>query len=298
MRRLYQECHLIHADLSEYNLLYYRGLVYVIDVSQSVEHDHPHALEFLRTDCVNVNAFFNRRGAQTLRLRDLFEYVTAKSLAATDQTSTVFDEDAYLKDLQQRAIIGDQSLHTTATEEAVFQRSFIPRNLNEVVNLEKEIRLVNDGGAKDLVYRSIAGVVGSASVPPNGRHSDDSEKTLKANMLSRVLGVNLQSNSQEDRLQDSVAAIHNDEEDYISSSDEDELLSMSDDSELDGSSASEEDELAGGGVAIDPEEFRKAKKVFSLFSADSRYQSKTIRSINKQSKRPKDLKDKRKCQNP
>ena len=27
----------------------------MIDVSQSVEHDHPHALEFLRRDCCNVN---------------------------------------------------------------------------------------------------------------------------------------------------------------------------------------------------------------------------------------------------
>ena len=26
----------------------------MIDVSQSVEHDHPHALEFLRKDCTNI----------------------------------------------------------------------------------------------------------------------------------------------------------------------------------------------------------------------------------------------------
>lgn len=55
MRVLYQECKLIHADLSEYNMLYYEDTVYVIDVSQSVEHDHPHALEFLRRDIANVN---------------------------------------------------------------------------------------------------------------------------------------------------------------------------------------------------------------------------------------------------
>ena len=34
---------------------YHEGTLYVIDVSQSVEHDHPHALEFLRKDCTNVN---------------------------------------------------------------------------------------------------------------------------------------------------------------------------------------------------------------------------------------------------
>lgn len=34
---------------------YHDGHAYVIDVSQSVEHDHPHALEFLRKDCHNTN---------------------------------------------------------------------------------------------------------------------------------------------------------------------------------------------------------------------------------------------------
>lgn len=34
---------------------YHNGDAYIIDVSQSVEHDHPHALEFLRKDCSNVN---------------------------------------------------------------------------------------------------------------------------------------------------------------------------------------------------------------------------------------------------
>lgn len=28
---------------------------------QSVEHDHPHALDFLRMDCRNVNDFFRRK---------------------------------------------------------------------------------------------------------------------------------------------------------------------------------------------------------------------------------------------
>lgn len=34
---------------------YHNGDAYIIDVSQSVEHDHPHALEFLRKDCSNIN---------------------------------------------------------------------------------------------------------------------------------------------------------------------------------------------------------------------------------------------------
>ena len=60
MRAMYHRCKLVHGDLSEYNLLYHDGHVYVIDVSQSVEHDHPHASEFLRKDCRNVTDFFAR----------------------------------------------------------------------------------------------------------------------------------------------------------------------------------------------------------------------------------------------
>lgn len=45
-----------YLDLSEYNMLYHNGTLFVIDVSQSVEHDHPHSLQFLRSDIINVNA--------------------------------------------------------------------------------------------------------------------------------------------------------------------------------------------------------------------------------------------------
>ena len=33
------------------NLLYHQNKLFVIDVSQSMEQDHPHALDFLRLDC-------------------------------------------------------------------------------------------------------------------------------------------------------------------------------------------------------------------------------------------------------
>lgn len=58
VRVLFQECKLIHADLSEYNMLYYEKRLYMIDVSQSIEHDHPHAIDFLRRDILNVNSYF------------------------------------------------------------------------------------------------------------------------------------------------------------------------------------------------------------------------------------------------
>lgn len=65
MRRMFHRCKLVHADLSEYNILYlscveelslltfsyYKNRMYFIDVSQSVEHDHPNSLQFLRKVC-------------------------------------------------------------------------------------------------------------------------------------------------------------------------------------------------------------------------------------------------------
>jgi len=67
---------LVHADLSEYNLLYHKKEVWVIDVSQSVEHDHPMALDFLRRDCEIINFFFQKKGVLVLTIQSTFNYVT------------------------------------------------------------------------------------------------------------------------------------------------------------------------------------------------------------------------------
>ena len=61
---MYQKCKLVHADLSEYNMLWHDNRVWFIDVSQAVEPIHPHALEFLYRDCINVTEFFKKRGLQ------------------------------------------------------------------------------------------------------------------------------------------------------------------------------------------------------------------------------------------
>jgi RIO kinase 1 len=42
-------------DILIYFLLDLQGHLYIIDVSQSVDLDHPHALEFLCEDCVHIS---------------------------------------------------------------------------------------------------------------------------------------------------------------------------------------------------------------------------------------------------
>ena len=75
MRRMYWDCKLVHGDLSEYNMLYHEEKVYIIDVSQSVEHEHPSAMDFLRSDCRNVNDFFEKKGIETASNRLLFDFI-------------------------------------------------------------------------------------------------------------------------------------------------------------------------------------------------------------------------------
>ncbi|CBQ69591.1 related to RIO Kinase 1 [Sporisorium reilianum SRZ2] len=78
VRIMYHECRLVHADLSEYNILYHEGHLWIIDVSQSVEHDHPRAYDFLRADLGHVDEYFAKRGVHTLGLRRSFEFVVSE----------------------------------------------------------------------------------------------------------------------------------------------------------------------------------------------------------------------------
>ena len=44
---MYSKCKLVHADLSEYNILYWGRKIQVIDLGQAVEITHPSAADFL-----------------------------------------------------------------------------------------------------------------------------------------------------------------------------------------------------------------------------------------------------------
>lgn len=57
---LYKKAELVHADLSEFNILY-GDKPYLIDMGQSVTRDHPRALPFLMRDIRNVNRYFKNR---------------------------------------------------------------------------------------------------------------------------------------------------------------------------------------------------------------------------------------------
>ena len=52
---------LVHADLSEYNILIHEGRPYLIDFGQAVVIDHPNAQKFLERDVRNILGYFSKR---------------------------------------------------------------------------------------------------------------------------------------------------------------------------------------------------------------------------------------------
>lgn len=76
MKDMYQKARLIHADFSEYNLIYHRGEVYVIDVSQSMDTGQENSNAFLMMDICNCNEFFSRKGVEVRSEVELFEEIT------------------------------------------------------------------------------------------------------------------------------------------------------------------------------------------------------------------------------
>lgn len=127
MWKMFNICKLVHADLSEFNLLYHNGNVVVIDVSQSVEHDHPHAFEFLRKDCTNISDFFRKRGVATLTVKELFDFITDTTINETNL------EDC-LEKLSEKAASRnfDQMSAQEQIEEEAFKNIYIPKRLTEV----------------------------------------------------------------------------------------------------------------------------------------------------------------------
>jgi RIO kinase 1 len=108
--------------------------VVVIDVSQSVETDHPRALEFLRMDASNVTDFFRRAGVPVMTPRELFDFAVHAGLGTAEA------EDAYVAEALVRA--GERGAgvqHASAADEVahgVFMAAYIPRDLGGVRDVE------------------------------------------------------------------------------------------------------------------------------------------------------------------
>ena len=80
-KTLYQEYHLVHADLTEYNILYDENTekITVIDFPQAVETNHPEAEEFLRRDFSHFLDYFGKKWSiSTDEFEKVINYIIGK----------------------------------------------------------------------------------------------------------------------------------------------------------------------------------------------------------------------------
>jgi RIO kinase 1 len=82
IKNLYQKAHLVHGDLSEFNILYHNHKPIFIDISQAVDVQHPKAEKFLVRDIKNIANFFDKLGIEFTESEKLnfFKEVINKSI--------------------------------------------------------------------------------------------------------------------------------------------------------------------------------------------------------------------------
>ncbi|KAM9198802.1 serine/threonine-protein kinase RIO1 [Mergus octosetaceus] len=183
MRRMYQDARLVHADLSEFNMLYHSGDVHIIDVSQAVEHDHPHALEFLRKDCANVNGFFQKHNVAVMTVRELFEFITDPSITSEN----LDDYLAKAMEIASKRTEEERSSQDKVDEE-VFKKAYIPRTLTDVKNYERDVDIMMKLKEEDMalsvqqdniLYQTVTGLKkdlsGVQKIPALLEKADESE---------------------------------------------------------------------------------------------------------------------------
>ncbi len=170
MRHMFQKCKLVHGDLSEYNLLWHNNEVYVIDVSQSVESDHPSALDFLRKDASNVNDFFRKNGnLNVMTTRQLFEFVTSSVIEDTPEAESaaldsIMDHVGSSATLLENATVHERRAlnQQESVDEAVFMSQFLPRSLNQVADYE--VSKIQEGDVEETYALAVAALTGNEDV--------------------------------------------------------------------------------------------------------------------------------------
>jgi len=109
MAQMYNVSHLVHADLSEYNILWWDKECWIIDVSQAVEPIHPSGLDFLFRDCTNMYNFFSKRGLDVLTARELFIKVSGLDISEGSEAELLSQIRTYQKNQAVTAAKKDDS---------------------------------------------------------------------------------------------------------------------------------------------------------------------------------------------
>uniref|UniRef100_A0ACD5YDR1 Uncharacterized protein n=1 Tax=Avena sativa TaxID=4498 RepID=A0ACD5YDR1_AVESA len=208
MRTLYQKCKLVHGDLSEYNILYFEGHLYIIDVSQSVDLDHPLALDFLKEDCLHVNDFFEKRGVAVMTVTELFNFVVDQNIA---------DEgvDDYLEKVQQKILDNGD----TASKDEEIDPTVLVQTLDYVKQCEADIVNMSVAQRPSLGYEPTAdklydlpqlGFVRAKNEPREKQQEQPAQDTLEEPLdLQNKCSL---ENKEEDESDDSESCSDSDED--------------------------------------------------------------------------------------
>lgn len=78
---------IIHADLSEYNVIVAGEEIKIIDWPQAVRTDHPHAIDLLKRDIGNILRFFSRKYKIDLSMEEALSRVGAADRIAGQEVS-------------------------------------------------------------------------------------------------------------------------------------------------------------------------------------------------------------------
>ena len=105
-------------------------------MSQSVEHDHPHALEVLRKDLTNITEFFKKKNVNVLGVKELFDFVVDPHIEA-DRAEAVLEDlnDSAKQRISEKADRDEEEggvRQQRELEEEIFKKIYIPRTLDEV----------------------------------------------------------------------------------------------------------------------------------------------------------------------
>ncbi|KAI3378620.1 hypothetical protein SNEBB_002457 [Seison nebaliae] len=180
IRLMYVKAKLIHADLSEFNLLYFDHHVVVIDVSQSVEHNHPMALKFLRSDITNINNYFRKQLHKCFSLRKIFFWVVSDEKLKNEVGTIVEDNMEQLSDFFKSMILIESK--SSVAEDETFKDIYLPQTLNDVIDYERDIRQLDDEANQSSNVTSKRFLVDSNEKGKNRMNSIDETNIEKENI--------------------------------------------------------------------------------------------------------------------
>lgn len=197
MRRMFQDCNLVHGDLSEYNLLWHNQQCITIDVSQSVEQSHPFASDFLRKDVSNVTEFFAKRNIHVLSKIQLFHFITNTRKDGIRCELQIGNSPEYVRKLREKLeeLLTEEDISVAMmeedeanggeadssmkrqneqqVEEAVFMQTYIPTSLNEISNPYAEAERIAKGKREKAFADAVKSMIGG-----DDEEEDDSDSNM------------------------------------------------------------------------------------------------------------------------